>query len=181
MDRVKGRIRELVEVLEALDPGTIAEAMELVRETLRSGGKILACGNGGSAAQAQHFVAELVVRYRRNRRALPAVALTTDTSVLTACANDFGYERVFERGVEALGEPGDLLLAISTSGRSENVNRAVRRAREMGLRVLYLCGEREPDAPGDLVIKVPSGNTPRVQEAHELILHLLAEAGEEVA
>ncbi|MCD6087482.1 MAG: D-sedoheptulose 7-phosphate isomerase [Candidatus Hydrothermae bacterium] len=160
---------------------TIARAIELAAETLKGGHKILLCGNGGSAADAQHIAAEFVVRFTRPRRALPAIALTVDTSVLTAASNDFGYEEVFSRQVEALGNEGDLLIAISTSGRSPNVNNAVRRAKEKGLKVIYLCGERgnEVENSVDLTIKAPSGVTARIQEAHITIGHIIVELTEE--
>lgn len=129
-------------------------------DAIKRGNKILVCGNGGSAAQAQHFAAELVVRYKKNRRALPCIALTADTAILTACANDLGYDQVFARQVEAYGKPGDVLLALSTSGRSVNVHNAIQQARKMNIHVvLSECG-----SPTDTM-----------QEKHLTFLHQLAE------
>jgi D-sedoheptulose 7-phosphate isomerase len=150
---------------------------------LTTGGRLLAFGNGGSAADAQHFVAELVVRLARPRRALPALALTTDPSVLTASANDFGYEAVFRRQVEAHGRPGDVALGISTSGRSPSVVEALRAARKLGLHTVGLTGEGGGALAGlvhDLV-EVPHRDAQRVQEVHGMVLHLLAEIVDEAA
>jgi D-sedoheptulose 7-phosphate isomerase len=150
----------------------------LCAEALRSGHKLLFFGNGGSAADAQHFAAELVVRYRRNRRALPAVALTTDSSILTAGGNDLGFDQIFARQIEALGRPGDVAVGSSTSGKSPNVLRAFAVARKMGLRTVALTGS---DGGGlaesvDELLVVPSTTTARIQEVHLLIGHLLCEA-----
>ena len=155
----------------------IRETAELLWQTLTSGKKVLLCGNGGSAADAQHIAAELVGRYEDERRPFPAIALTTDTSALTALSNDFGYEDVFARQVRALASVGDLLVAISTSGKSENVLRAARSARELGCRIIALTGAGgEPLASqSDLAIVVSSDRTSRVQEAHILIGHLWCE------
>ena len=165
--------------------GAITAAGRLLVERLRDGGKVLACGNGGSAADAQHFATELVVQYKATRRALPAIALTTDTSLLTAAANDFGYDAVFARQVEALGRAGDVLIAISTSGQSENVLRAASAALELGLRVIGLTGRsggRLATALGPaaargeaILLVVPAERTDEIQEMHILILHLLCE------
>jgi len=144
---------------------------------LTAGSRLLAFGNGGSAADAQHFVAELVVRLARPRRALDAIALTTDSSILTAAANDFGYESVFRRQVEAHGRPGDVALGISTSGRSPSVVEALRAARDLGLHTVGLTGNGGGALAGlvhDLV-DVPHPDTQRIQEVHEMVLHLLAE------
>ncbi len=166
---VLARVEELEEEVE--------RASALVAEAIRGGGKVLACGNGGSATDSQHFAAELVGRLKRDRGPLPAVALTSDTAILTAVANDYDYSEVFSRQVEALGREGDVLVAISTSGRSENVNRAVEVARRKGMRVIYLTGEGE-DVSGDVILRVPSKNTQRVQEVHRLLLHVIAEGVE---
>lgn len=158
----------------------VAAAAEAVTGTLRRGGKVLLCGNGGSAADAQHFAGELLGKFLVQRRALPVVALTTDTSTLTAIGNDLGFERVFARQVEGLGRRGDLLVAISTSGRSPNVLAACRQARRMGIRVLALTGA----APGpllrlaDLAIRAPSRSTPRIQECHGFAIHAICRAAE---
>jgi D-sedoheptulose 7-phosphate isomerase len=155
----------------------------LLVERVASGGKILVCGNGGSAADAQHVATELTVRYLRDRKAIPALALTVDTSTLTAAANDFGFEFVFARQVEAHGAPGDVLLAISTSGTSPNVVRAVEVAKQRGIVTIGLTGEGGGRLAelADHSIRVPSNHTPRIQEAHLVIEHLLCEALEEAA
>lgn len=157
--------------------GVLAEAATLCETALAGNGTVLVCGNGGSAAESQHFAAELAGRFRRERRAWPAVALTTDTSVLTAVANDYGYALVFARQVEALGRPGDVLVAISTSGSSENVVAAARRARELGLRVIAVTG---PDpgplgAAADVVVAAPGASTAHVQEVHLSLLHAMCD------
>ena len=150
----------------------------LMETTLAGGGKVLACGNGGSASDAQHLVAELVGRYLKERRALPAVALNADGSVLTCLSNDYDYERVFARQVEALGRPGDLLLAISTSGRSPNIVRVLKVSRDLGLRTAALLGRDGGPAlaEAELSIVVPSQETARIQECHGLMIHLMCEA-----
>ena len=150
----------------------------LSMETMKAGKKILIFGNGGSAADAQHIAAELVGRYKTERRGLPAIALTTDTSALTAIANDFGYKRVFERQVEALANEGDLLIGISTSGNSKNVNNALKIGRELGCKTMGLSGKDggEMNALCDLNIIVPSDDTPRIQEMHIMIGHILCQA-----
>ena len=154
----------------------ILEAARLISECLRLGGKVLLCGNGGSAADAQHIAAELIGRLNgRPRPPLAALALTTDTSVLTALGNDFGYEGVFERQVEALARPGDVLIAISTSGRSANLLRAVAAAAGLDVRTVALTG-RDGGSLVDrvaLAIRVPSLDTQRVQEAHIAIGHVI--------
>jgi D-sedoheptulose 7-phosphate isomerase len=148
---------------------------------IQSGGKILICGNGGSAADSQHIAAELVVRFALNRRGLPAVALTTDTSILTAASNDLGFDDVFRRQVEALGRKGDLLIAISTSGRSPNVIKAAEQAKAQGLEVIGLTGAAEGpmDRVADLVLHVPSADTARIQESHIAIGHLICDLVEQ--
>lgn len=155
----------------------IESSGRLIVQTLQSGNKILLCGNGGSAADAQHIAAELVGRYEKHRRAFPAVALNTDTSALTAISNDYGYEGVFARQVEALAVAGDLLIAISTSGKSPNVINAADKAREVGCKVIGLTGcSGEPlSAHCDLSVVVPAERTSRVQEAHITIGHLWCE------
>ncbi len=153
----------------------ILEAARLIGDCLRAGGKVLLCGNGGSAADAQHIAAELVGRMDGPPRpALAALALTTDTSALTALGNDFGYESVFERQVEALARPGDVLVAISTSGRSANVLRAATAAAGLEVRTVALTGRDGPLADrATLAIRVPSLDTQRVQEAHIAIGHVI--------
>jgi D-sedoheptulose 7-phosphate isomerase len=151
----------------------IETAGTLLIDILKQGGKILLCGNGGSAADCQHIAAEFVVRYENTRRALPAIALTTDSSILTAAANDFNFDSVFARQVEALGNPNDCLIAISTSGRSGNVIAAVQSALAKGIKVIGMTGgvESEISRLANLTIKVPSTVTARIQEAHIVIGH----------
>jgi D-sedoheptulose 7-phosphate isomerase len=155
----------------------IQQTGNLICQTLKAGNKILLCGNGGSAADAQHIAAELVGRYELHRRAWPAIALTTDTSALTAISNDFGYEEVFARQVLALAVKGDLLIAISTSGGSPNVIRAVETAKEIGCETLALGGRDGGRLAGlcDQALIVASDRTARVQEAHITIGHLWCE------
>jgi len=166
-------------------PGEIARAGEALAAALKSGKKALACGNGGSAADSQHFAAELVGRFERERPGLPAVSLTTDTSALTAIANDYDYDRVFSKQVEALGNEGDVLLAISTSGNSKNVVEAMKAAQARGLVVIALTG-RDGGAmgrmcgPRDFHINVAHQRTMRVQEVHLLVVHCLCEVVDNV-
>ena len=164
-----------------LDVAAIARAAELMRDAALAGKKILLCGNGGSAADAQHIAAELVGRYVLERRPLAAVALTTDTSALTAIANDYGFEHVFARQVEALGAPGDVLIAITTSGSSKNVALAVEAARRIGMAVIGLTGAKGAAfvAGCDAGVAVPSMVTARIQECHITIGHLLCEVLDE--
>lgn len=159
----------------------IARAGELLAASLRAGGKALACGNGGSAADAQHFAAELVNRFERERAPLAAVALTTDSSTLTSIANDYAYEQVFAKQVRALARPGDVLLAISTSGNSASVLEAMRAARAASASVVALTGNGGGKmgallTPGDVHICVPHNKTARIQEVHLLVLHCLCDA-----
>jgi D-sedoheptulose 7-phosphate isomerase len=165
-------VRQLHEQRDALE--AMARAMSA---TLRSGGKILWCGNGGSAADSQHLAAELVGRFRRERRGLASVALTTDTSVLTSIANDYGYDAVFSRQVEALGVAGDLLVGISTSGNSPNVVAALLKARAQGLVTIAFTGAGGGKLAelADHLFAVGSRNTARIQEAHILAGHMLCD------
>jgi D-sedoheptulose 7-phosphate isomerase len=158
----------------------IARAITVMVDALRAGGKILACGNGGSAADAQHFAAEFVNRFQVEREPLAALALTTDSSILTSVGNDYSYDLVFDKQVRALGKPGDVLLAISTSGNSANVVQAMRRATERGLRIVALTGNgggrmRELLSEADVHICVPHAVTARIQEVHVLTLHCLCD------
>lgn len=152
---------------------------EILADCLKRGNKILLCGNGGSAADAQHIAGELVVRLKptSKRKALPAIALTVNSSILTAASNDFGFENIFSRQVEALGEKGDCLLALSTSGESPNVNQALKIARKMGLKTLALSGRKggKMSRLADFPIIVPSFETQRIQEVHMLIGHIICD------
>jgi phosphoheptose isomerase len=179
-------MREHFGALAALAQGAVdafgaelERASALVADAVLSGRTVLAFGNGGSATQAQHFAAELVVRYKPgDRPALPAIALTADIAILTACANDFDYASVFRRQVEALGKKGDVALAITTSGRSPNVLGALEAARSRGMTTVFLTGERgrAEAARCDAGIVVPSEETSHIQEIHLACLHLICEA-----
>lgn len=158
----------------------IAGAVEAMTQSLLANGKIMACGNGGSAADAQHFAAELLNRFEMERPPLAAIALTTDTSTLTSIANDYDYVQVFSKQLRALGQPGDVLLAISTSGNSPNVIDAIHAAHERDVRVVALTGKgggKMTDllGPNDIHICVPSDRTARIQEVHLLVLHCLCD------
>ena len=161
----------------------IERSGQLICGALTSGRKVLLCGNGGSAADAQHIAAELVGCYEKQRRSWPAIALTTDTSALTAVSNDLGYEQVFARQLAGLAQPGDVLIAISTSGKSKNVLRAAERARELGCKTIALTGATaEPlGSLCDMALAVPSSRTSRVQEAHITIGHLWCEMVDQIS
>lgn len=167
----------LHEWLRAQDPKVILMAAGAITDALRQGGKVLIFGNGGSAADAQHMAAELMGRFRRERRALPAVALTTDTSILTSIANDYSYEVVFARQIEGLGRRGDVAFGISTSGRSPNVLAAFAKAKAAGLTTIALTGYDGGPIGREAVIhlNVPDDSTARVQEVHRTILHIICE------
>lgn len=159
---------------------TLSVAVDVLFGALANNAKILACGNGGSAADAQHFVAELVGRFERERLPLAALALNTDTSILTAVGNDYGFDEVYERQVNALGQPGDVLVAISTSGNSPNVVRAVQAAQQREMHVIALTGKGggvigELMTAHDVHLCVPSDRTMRIQEAHIVLLHALCD------
>ena len=161
-------------------PAAIARAADGVVACVKSGGKILACGNGGSAADAQHFASEFINRFERDRPALAAMALTTDASTTTSIANDFAFERIFSRQIEALGRAGDMLLAFTTSGNSANVVAAIETARRHGLRVLLISGRdggRAASALGedDFELRVPAQSTARIQEVHLLLIHCICD------
>ena len=178
MDDIIRELREsaTLKVHVAETQGAIMQAMiECIWESMQQGGKLLICGNGGSAADAQHLATECMVRLEAERAPLPAIALTTDTSLLTAAGNDYGFETIFARQVAGLGRPGDVLLAISTSGHSPNVVRAVEEAHRRGLHTLGLLG-KDGGRLKDIVhiaLVVPSSNTQRIQEVHITIGHIL--------
>jgi D-sedoheptulose 7-phosphate isomerase len=170
------------EVLTATrDHGThaIVAGGKLFVQAIRAGRRVFFCGNGGSAADSQHFAAELLCRYRGDRKPLPGIALTTDTSALTAIANDYQFKDIFSRQLEALGTKGDLLVAFSTSGRSENVLQAIASARAKRMRIIFLTGENGlvsgRRAGADIVVAVPHKETAKIQEMHELIYHAWCE------
>jgi D-sedoheptulose 7-phosphate isomerase len=177
---IADRLRASAAVTEAMGAhaAQIARAAEIIADSFRRGGKLLLCGNGGSAADCQHIAAEFVNRLTkdRDRAALPAVALTTDTSYLTAYANDHGFEGVYARQIEALGRAGDALLAISTSGSSPNVLAAATLARTRGIAVVALLGESGPlSTLADVAIQVPSRDTQLIQQVHLVVEHLICE------
>src|SRR3990167_7211542 len=168
-------------ILQDLLP-QITQASERTAECLRQGRKLLFFGNGGSASDSQHLAAEFVGRYEKERRALPAIALTTDTSILTAVGNDYGYDRVFERQIEALGQPGDVAFGISTSGNSKNVLLGIKKAKQKGLYTIGFSGRDGGELKSlvDLSFVVPSQKTARVQEAHIMIGHIICERVDEL-
>jgi len=178
-------LQEHLETFQTLLGSTlfdIERSGQVIIDVLKSGKKVLVCGNGGSAADAQHIAAELVGRYEKARRSFPAIALTTDTSALTAISNDFGFDEVFARQIAGLAQAGDVLIAISTSGKSPNVLKAVEKAREQGCRTIALTGATaEPLASAcEVAVIVPSQRTSRVQEAHITIGHLWCEMIDEL-
>ena len=183
VDRIRGQFADSIATKQAAMAAMaapIAAAVEALSATLRAGGKIMACGNGGSAADSQHFAAELLNRFERERPPLAAIALTTDTSTLTSIANDYRYEDVFSKQVRALGRRGDVLLAISTSGNSANVIEAMAVAKEAGIGIVALTGKKGGRmagllGPGDVHLCVPADTTARIQEVHLLVIHCLCD------
>jgi len=180
MEDIRKQVEDSIRVMQALLTDDllikeISNSAEVCVEALKAGRKILIAGNGGSAADAQHMAGELVNRFMFERPGLSAIALTTDTSVLTSVSNDSGFEEVFSRQVEALGSEGDVLILISTSGRSMNILKAAETAHKKNVSVIGLTGRTggQMDKYCDLLIKVPSDNTPRIQECHILIEHIL--------
>lgn len=177
LERIKRDHLEVIEIFLQREEEKIIKAVALAKEVILNGGKILIFGNGGSAADAQHLAGELVNRFKRERKPLPAIALTTDTSVLTAISNDYDFSQVFVKQIQALGKKGDIALAISTSGKSPNVIEALKTAKELGLHTIGLSGGLGGSmAPlCDILILVPSSDTPRIQEGHLLFLHIFSE------
>ncbi len=178
--KIEESIKESIRVKEAVNKTqaeNIERAAKEIIDSLKIGGKLLIFGNGGSAADSQHIAAELVGRFKMDRLALPAIALTTNTSTLTAIANDYGYDVIFSRQIEALGVKGDVALGISTSGNSKNVIDALNKARSMGLKTIALTGNDGGKMKGitDISINVPSKDTPRIQESHIMVGHILCE------
>jgi D-sedoheptulose 7-phosphate isomerase len=184
-DQIKKALKNSAD-LKNLMAETMADKIGLAAEklasTIRNGGKAIFCGNGGSAADSQHLATELVVRLssKNNRRALPAISLTTNSSILTACANDYGFDEIFSRQVEALGNKGDILLAISTSGNSKNVIKAVEAARKIGIVTIGFlgCGGGKLAGIVDLPLVIPSDDAQRVQEAHITVGHIIISIAE---
>jgi D-sedoheptulose 7-phosphate isomerase len=179
-DVVAATLRAAIDLHERMrqtDPAPIVGAAAAIQAALRAGGKVLVFGNGGSASDAQHVAAELVGRFQRERAGLAALALTTDTSVLTSVANDYSFERVFARQIEALGRAGDVALGITTSGASANVVAALQAARQAGLRTIAVTGRDGGNAgrAADIHINVPADSTARVQEVHRTLLHVICD------
>ena len=178
---INNRFNETLEVLTKIketQTELINEVAKILTESFKSGNKLLICGNGGSAADAQHIAAEFIGKfYKIDRPALPAIALNTNTSIITALANDFGYEMTFSRQVEGLGQNGDVFITISTSGNSINAIEAAKIAKENGMKVISFTGEGGGKLAevSDITIKVPSNNTPIIQNAHISILHIICE------
>jgi len=173
--------RSLIDELEVSGIETIAAAADAIKKTLKQGGRVYICGNGGSAADAQHIASELVGRFERERKALPAIALTTDTSILTSISNDYGYEDVFVRQVEALVKEGDILWGISTSGTSANVIKAVELAKEKGACVLAFTGRADSKLQqiADICFCADNKSTARSQEIHQLAYHIICKLVEQ--
>lgn len=183
-DRIIDIINDSIHIKEEIlhtQIDNIIKAVKIIAASFKSGGKVLIFGNGGSAADAQHIAAEFVGRFKKERAALPAVALNTNTSVLTALSNDYGYEVVFSRQLEALARPADIAIGISTSGRAKNVLLAIKKAKEMGLKTICLSGGSggELGKLSDIALIIPSQSTPRIQEAHITMAHIICELVEE--
>lgn len=182
-DRIRQHFSDSIQTkIAAADtlPEIIAQGAAILVQSLLDGHKILSCGNGGSAADAQHFSAELLNRFEAERPGLPAVALSTDTSTITSIANDYSYNEIFAKQVKALGQPGDSLLALSTSGNSRNVLQAIKAAHDRGMRVVALTGRSGGEMAGllssqDVEIRVPAESTARIQETHILVIHCLCD------
>jgi D-sedoheptulose 7-phosphate isomerase len=165
---------------EKILPQQVARGIVAMTDCLRAGGKVMACGNGGSAADAQHFAAELIGRFERERQELAAIALTTDTSILTAVGNDYSYDEIFSKQVRGLGKKGDILIGISTSGNSKNVVRAIEAAKKMGIKIIALTGNGGGKIASlldadDVHLCAPSTRTARIQETHLVLLHALCD------
>lgn len=155
----------------------IEQALNLCRDSLKLSGKILMCGNGGSAGESQHFAAELTNRFKKNRKAIPAISLTTDTSLITSCGNDFSFDNIFSRQIEALGNQNDVLFCFSTSGNSRNIVKASEEAKKKGIKIISLTGNKPNllEFNSDVTIKAQSDDTARIQEIHLFIIHMLSE------
>lgn len=183
MDHVKNIFNDSIQTLITTAdtiPDVIAKAGEAMVEALLNNHKILCCGNGGSAADAQHFSAEMLNRFECERPSLPAIALTTDTSTITSIGNDYHFNEIFSKQIKALGQPGDILLAISTSGNSKNVIDAIVAAHHRQMRVIALTGKNGGDIPpllnpADIEIRIPAENTARIQETHGIVIHCLCD------
>jgi phosphoheptose isomerase len=179
LDQAINGSMETLKSLEKIE-SKIARAAEMIEQCLRAGNKLLVCGNGGSASDAAHFTTELVVRFAKDRRAYPAICLTGDGGLLTAAGNDYGFDEIFARQVAAFGLEGDLLIVLTTSGKSKNVRRALEEAKSRMLKTIAFLGRDGGSTVGlaDVDLLVASDSTARIQEAHQLLLHVLCEAVE---
>ncbi len=182
-DKILKSIKESIEVKELLkkEAGAIARIVETIISSVKKGGKVIIFGNGGSAADSQHMAAELIGRFKKERAPIPAIALTTNTSSLTAIGNDYGYDATFSRQLEGIAKPVDTAIGISTSGNAKNVNKAILKAKEMGLATIGLTGGAGGGLAKNAVftLKVPSDSTPRIQELHITGIHIICELVEE--
>jgi len=183
-DRIKDILLESIQVKEELlrtNIGKIIEITDMITDSLKKNGKVILFGNGGSASDSQHLAAELVGKFKKDRRALPAIALTTNTAILTSLANDYGYEIVFAKQVEALGQKNDVAIGISTSGKAKNVVLGIKQAKKMGLKTIVLTGADGGELAklADISLVVPSSVTARIQEAHITIGHIICEMVEQ--
>jgi D-sedoheptulose 7-phosphate isomerase len=177
VDRIHSHLIEAGNVLHATAELSerVAEVAEVAIKSLQNDGTIFWCGNGGSAADSQHLAAELIGKYKHERRAISSIALTTDTSILTAISNDFGFEHVFSRQLEGLAHPGDVLIAITTSGDSKSILNVVQKAKELNVITVLLTSEKFKGDQGDFVLKVPSTKTEQIQHAHTALGHIICE------
>lgn len=184
-DKIERALRESISVKEELlktQGATIANIAKMIIDAVKKGNKLIAFGNGGSAADSQHIVAELVGRFKKERPPIAAIALSTNTSTITALSNDYGYDASFRRQIQGLAKPGDIALGISTSGNAPNVHEALKSAKEMGLKTITMTGKDggKIAKTADIALKVPSDNTPRIQEAHITAGHIICELVEEL-
>ena len=183
-DKIKDLLLESIQVKEQIlreDVGKIVEIAEGLIDSLNKNGKVMIFGNGGSASDSQHIAAELIGRFKKDRNALPAIALTTNTSILTSLANDYGYESVFAKQIEALGQKNDIAIGISTSGKAKNVANGIKQAKKMGIKTVALTGGDGGELAklADLSLIIPSNVTARIQEAHITVGHIICELAEE--
>lgn len=172
---IEENIKLKEDLLKEENINKIIKAGEVIRTTLKNNGKVLLCGNGGSAADCQHFAGEMVGRFKKERKPFPFISLTTNTSIITSIGNDYSFKNIFERQVEGLGKDGDVLICFSTSGKSENIILAAKKGKELNMKVISFTG-KEPNPLSeisDITLSVPSTETPRIQEIHTLIYHLL--------
>lgn len=184
LDALKNYLNVSAELFKSLSDNPPQEIISIAQEiinTVKNNSKILIFGNGGSAADAQHFTAELVGRFKKERKGIPAIALTTNSSTLTALANDYDFNIIFERQLEALGNTGDIAIGISTSGKAENVIKGLKKAKELGLKTIALSGQNGTNLIdiSDICLLIPSVDTPHIQEAHILVIHIICKIVED--